>query len=73
MRLKLTACEIFYREFCSVVARSPNTVDVEFLPKGLHDIGSEGMQARLQAALERVDDPRYEAVLLGYGLCTTAW
>jgi hypothetical protein len=69
MRLKLIACEIFYREFCSVVARSPNTVDVEFLPKGLHDIGSEGMQARLQAALERVDDPRYEAVLLGYGLC----
>jgi hypothetical protein len=69
MRLKLISCEIFYREFCSVVARSPNTVDVEFLPKGLHDIGSEGMQARLQAALERVDDPRYEAVLLGYALC----
>jgi hypothetical protein len=69
MRLKLIACEIFYREFCSVVASSPNTVDVEFLPKGLHDIGSEGMRERLQAALERVDDPRYEAVLLGYGLC----
>jgi hypothetical protein len=44
-------------------------VDAEFLPKGLHDIGSEGMRERLQAALERVDDPRYEAVLLGYGLC----
>jgi hypothetical protein len=69
MRLKLITCEIFYREFCSVVARSPNTVDVEFLPKGLHDIGSEGMRERLQAALERVDDPRYEAVLLGYALC----
>jgi len=69
MWLKLIACEIFYREFCWVVARSPNTVDVEFLPKGLHDIGSEGMRERLQAALDRVDDPRYEAVLLGYGLC----
>ena len=69
MRLKLISCEIFYREFCSVVARSPNTVDVEFLPKGLHDIGTEGMRSRLQAALDRVDDPRYEAVLLGYGLC----
>jgi hypothetical protein len=67
--LKLITCEIFYREFCSVVARSPNTVDVEFLPKGLHDIGGEGMRERLQAALERVDDPRYEAVLLGYALC----
>jgi hypothetical protein len=69
MRLKLITCEIFYREFCSVVARSPNTVDVEFLPKGLHDIGSERMRERLQAALDRVEDPRYEAVLLGYGLC----
>ena len=69
MRLKLIACEIFYREFCSVVASSPNTVDAEFLPKGLHDIGSEGMRERLQSALDRVDDPRYEGVLLGYGLC----
>jgi len=69
MRLKLITCEIFYREFCAVVARSPNTVDLEFLPKGLHDIGSQGMRERLQAALDRVDDPRYEAVLLGYALC----
>lgn len=69
MRLKLISCEIFYRELCWAVARSPNTVDIEFLPKGLHDIGSEGMSARLQAVLDRVDDPRYEAVLLGYGLC----
>jgi hypothetical protein len=69
MRLKLITCEIFYREFCAVVARSPNTVDVEFLPKGLHDIGSKGMCERLQAALDRVEDARYEAVLLGYALC----
>ena len=69
MRLKLITCEIFYREFCAMVARSPNTVDMEFLPKGLHDIGSEGMRERLQAVLDRVNDPRYEAVLLGYCLC----
>lgn len=69
MRLKLLSCEIFYREFCAAVARSPNTVDVEFLPKGLHDIGSEGMLERLQAAVDRVDGLQYEAVLLGYGLC----
>ena len=69
MRLKLITCEIFYREFCSVIAQSPNTVDMEFLPKGLHDIGSEGMRERIQAVVDRVDDPRFEAVLLGYGLC----
>ncbi len=69
MRLKLVSCEIFYREFCAVVARSPHTVDVEFLPKGLHDIGSEKMLARLQEAVDRVDASKYEALLLGYGLC----
>jgi Protein of unknown function (DUF1638) len=69
MRLKLISCEIFYREMCAAVAHSPNMVDVEFLPKGLHDIGSEKMLARLQSALDAVDDTRYDAVVLGYGLC----
>ncbi|HIQ20161.1 MAG TPA: DUF1638 domain-containing protein [Planctomycetes bacterium] len=69
MRLKLIACEIFYRECCAVVAGSVNQVDVEFLPKGLHDLGHEGMRARLAEALEAVDTDRYDAVLLAYGLC----
>ena len=69
MRLKLISCEIFHREMCAVVARSRNLVDVEFLPKGLHDIGAAGMQARLEAALESVEEAKYEAVLVGYGLC----
>lgn len=69
MRLKLISCEIFYREMCAVVAHSPNMVDVEFLPKGLHDIGSDKMLARLQAVLDAVDDAKYDAVVLGYGLC----
>ncbi len=70
MRLKLIACEILYRELSAVVARSVNQVDVEFLPKGLHDIGQEGMSRRLQEVLATVDTARYEAVLFGYGLCS---
>jgi hypothetical protein len=54
---------------CAAVARSPHTVDIEFLPKGLHDIGSTGMLERVQAALDRVEASKYEAVLFGYGLC----
>ncbi len=69
MRLKLISCEIFYREFNAVVARSPNIVDAEFLPKGLHDIGTAGMRERLQAAIDRADRPGYDAILIGYGLC----
>jgi hypothetical protein len=70
LRLKLLACEILYREFCAAVARSPNRVDVEFLPKGLHDMGQEPMQRRLDEALQSVDVDGYDAVLLGYGLCS---
>ncbi|HYK92394.1 MAG TPA: DUF1638 domain-containing protein, partial [Acidobacteriota bacterium] len=69
MRFKLISCEIFYREICAVVSRSPSTIDVEFMPKGLHDIGCKSMLERLQAALDRVDEDRYQAVLFGYGLC----
>ena len=64
MRLKLIACEIFYRELCAAVARSVNQVDVEFLPKGLHDIGQAGMSARLAEVLAAVDESKYDAVLL---------
>ncbi len=70
MRLKLIACEIFYRELCAAVARSVNQIDVEFLPKGLHDIGQVGMSAKLTETLAAVDPSQYEAVLFGYGLCS---
>ena len=69
MKLKLISCEVFYREFNMAVARSPHTVDAEFLPKGLHDIGTTGMRDRIQAAVDRVDTSAYDAILIGYGLC----
>ena len=69
MRLKVISCEIFFREICAAAARSVNLVDVEFLPKGLHDIGSAGMLARVAEAVGRVDVSRYDAIALGYGLC----
>ena len=69
MRLKLISCEVLYREMCAAVARSPHQVDIEFLPKGLHDLGGPAMRARLQEAADRVDATQYEAVLLGYALC----
>jgi len=69
VRLKLISCEVLYREMCAAVAHSPHQVDLEFLPKGLHDLGGESMRARLQEAADRVDATRYDAVLLGYALC----
>lgn len=69
MRLKLLSCEVFYREMCWAIARSPHRVDLGFLPKGLHDLGAAGMRSRVQEALDSVDPTLYDAVLLGYGLC----
>jgi hypothetical protein len=70
LRLKLIACEILYRELCDVVARSVNQIDIEFLPKGLHDMGQAGMSARLAEVLASIDETKYEAVLFGYALCS---
>ena len=69
-RYKLIACEILYRELCYCTALSKNVIDLTFLPKGLHDLGEEKMSARLQEELDRVDPQRYQAVLLGYALCS---
>jgi hypothetical protein len=69
MRLKLIGCEVLYREACAAVARSVNQVDAEFLPKGLHDLGSARMRARIQEAVDGASGGPYEAVLLGYALC----
>lgn len=69
MRLKLIACEVLQRELCSLSAASPHTIDLEFIPKGLHDMKSAEMRGRLQARVDAVDEALYERVLLGYGLC----
>jgi len=69
MRLKVYCCEVFFREVCKLAADSPHTSDLEFLPKGLHDLGVEKMSSRLQACVDRADDAGYDAILFVYGLC----
>lgn len=69
MRFKLIACEILYREFAGAVARSPHTVDVEFLGKGLHDRAGASMRDELQRHIDATPKEQYDAVLLGYALC----
>src|SRR5208283_2681137 len=69
-KLKFIGCEIIYREACWLAATSPALVDVEFLHKGLHDLETPDMVARVQAAIDVVDPyAGYEAVLLGYARC----
>jgi Protein of unknown function (DUF1638) len=69
MRLKLICCEVLFREMCACIARSRHIVDVEFLTKGLHDVGCTTMRARIQERIDAVDPAQYNAILLGYALC----
>jgi hypothetical protein len=69
MRLKVIACEILFRELSFLVAKSPNVIDIAFLPKGLHDVGRERMKSALNVAVESVEEQRYDAIVLGYALC----
>ncbi|MBN1556353.1 MAG: DUF1638 domain-containing protein [Phycisphaerae bacterium] len=69
-KYKFLGCEILYREACHLAAVGPNVVDVEFLPKGLHDLETKDMVARVQAAVDATDaNQGYRAVLLGYARC----
>jgi len=69
MSIKMIACEVFFRELCHVLARAAAQVDVEFLPKGLHDLPAAAMRERLQSRIDAVPEGRYEAIILAYGLC----
>jgi len=69
-KFRFIGCEIIYREACHLAARCVHEVDVEFLLKGLHDLPTEDMRAKIQSAIDAVDRRRgYEAILLGYARC----
>lgn len=69
-KYKFVGCEILYREACYLAAVSARRVDVEFLRKGLHDLKTPDMVARIQAAVDAVSPADgYKAILLGYARC----
>lgn len=68
MYLKALSCNVFRREMYACAARSANKVDLEFLPQGLHDVGSAQMSRKIQDAIDTLSGD-YDAIVLGYGLC----
>ena len=77
MNLHVFSCRVFTRELSYFIAKSPNIVDVTFLPQGLHE-APQVLRAELQAAIakfrEQVENgqrrrkPDYLA--LCFGLCS---
>ncbi len=68
MLCKVLACEIMLREVCFLAATSPLLLDLEFLPQGYHDNPAHG-RSQVQARVDAVPAGKYDALLLGYGLC----
>jgi hypothetical protein len=66
--LKVIACEIAVREICHAVSKSTNTIDLEFVPQGLHDHPKQG-KIEVQKRVDAVPPDRYDAILVGYALC----
>lgn len=69
MFLKVIACEIAVRELYYAAARSRNLVDLEFLTQGHHDTPASG-RVEIQERIDAVPRGRYDAIVLGYGLCS---
>lgn len=73
MLLKLIACNVFMREACLCIARSPHVIDVDFLELGEH-AQPQCLNEALQAKIDQAEQgPKaYAAILLLYGLCGNA-
>jgi len=69
MYLKVIACEIAARELYFTAARSKNLIDLELLTQGHHDTPIAGREA-IQKRIEAVPAGKYDAIILGYGLCS---
>ena len=70
MLLKVIACDVFTREICYCVARSPHVVDLEFTAKGAHDnpnVLRALLQEKIQAAHR--SGKTYDAIALCLGIC----
>lgn len=73
MNLKLIACNVFQREVCHCLARTPHLVDPEFIELGAH-VNPARLRAKIQERIDTVaaGAVAYDAVLLLYGVCGNA-
>jgi hypothetical protein len=71
MRFRLIACEVLAREVYLCAARSPHLIDLELVEKGLHNTPDK-LRVELQERIDATRPNRYDAILVGYGLCGNA-
>lgn len=69
MKFKLVACEVFTRELSAAAAESEHVIDTVFLPFGLHS-SPDDLRLKLQSEIDAAESSHYDAILLGYCLCS---
>ena len=70
MKLKLIGCGVFRPELSALVEECENEIDLEFLPQGLHAT-PDTLRRELQAAIDATSPADgYNAIVVGYGLCS---
>jgi len=75
MHFAVIYCEVFFREFAIAAANSEHVIDMYQMPQGLHE-DPEKLRTALQekidevCAVKKMDGSKYDAVLLGYALCS---
>lgn len=71
MRLKVIGCEVLARELYRCAGMSPRVVDIELVPKGLHETPAV-LREEIRRRTEAVPAEAYEAIALAYGLCSNS-
>jgi hypothetical protein len=72
MRFKFVVCKVLEREAYWCAAKSKNVVDVVLMAQGLHN-EPDKLRQEVQKEIDRIEDVQgkvYDAVLLGYALCS---
>ena len=67
--LKVIACETAFRELCFCASQSNTVIDFTFMPRKLHVVGAKMMHEALQDEIDKVNIDKFDAILMGYGLC----
>ncbi len=62
------SCHVLWRELCYFASTSQNTFNFHFLKQGLHNT-PDILRTQVQDAIDAVDGD-YDAILIGYGLCS---
>ena len=71
MLIKFICCDIFTRIACKLVSESPHIIDIEFLPMLAHNEPKK-LNAMIRESICKSmesTDRKYDAIILGYGLC----